>query len=132
MSFAGTPETPNGTTAGALDALLADETLLTLPEVADYLGIPVTRVHDLVGAHKLVFFRRGGKKFVPQLLLGEDGELSKFVAGVITVLSDGGFDDDEILAYLFTPDETLPGRPVDALHGHGAREVIRRAQAMAF
>ena len=26
----------------------------------------------------------------------------------------------------------LPGRPVDALHGHGAREVIRRAQAMAF
>ena len=48
------------------------------------------------------------------------------------MLYDGGFTEEEILAYLFTPDDSLPGRPIDALHGHGAREVIRRAQAMAF
>ena len=76
-------------------------------------------------------FKRDGKKFIPARLLGEDG-LSKFVSGAITVLSDGGFDDEEILSFLFTEDETLPGRPVDALHGQKAREVIRRAQAMAF
>ena len=70
-------------------------------------------------------------KYIPALLLG-DGELSKFVGGAITVLLDGGFAADEILSYLFTPDASLPGRPIDALHGHGAREVIRRAQAMAF
>ena len=55
-----------------------------------------------------------------------------WITGAITVLYDGGFTEEEILAYLFTPDDSLPGRPIDALHGHGAREVIRRAQAMAF
>ena len=33
---------------------------------------------------------------------------------------------------MFEEDESLPGRPAEALHGHRAREVIRRAQAMAF
>lgn len=126
MSYAETPAQPD------LDQLLADETLLTLPEVAEYLGVPVTRVHDLIGARKLLMYRREGTKFVPRVLLGDDGEMSKFVSGAITVLHDGGYNDEEILAYLFTADDSLPGRPVDALHGHGAREVIRRAQAMAF
>ncbi|SDL83267.1 hypothetical protein SAMN04488535_0929 [Corynebacterium mycetoides] len=115
-----------------LDTLLAGESLFTLPDVAAYLGVPVTRVHDLIGAHKLLVYRKDGVKYVPELLLGTDGELSKFVGGAIMVLHDGGYGEDEILHYLFTPDDTLPGRPVDALHGHGAREVIRRAQAMAF
>lgn len=115
-----------------LDTLLAGESLFTLPDVAAYLGVPVTRVHDLIGAHKLLVYRKDGVNYVPELLLGTDGELSKFVGGAIMVLHDGGYGENEILHYLFTPDDTLPGRPVDALHGHGAREVIRRAQAMAF
>ena len=114
-----------------LDALLADEELLAYPDVAETLGVPVTKVHDLVGAGKLVAYRKDGVRYIPAVLLDE-GELSKFVAGAITVLADGGFNPEEILHFLFTPDESLPGRPVDALHGHGAREVIRRAQAMAF
>ncbi|WP_423777848.1 Rv2175c family DNA-binding protein [Corynebacterium ureicelerivorans] len=114
-----------------LEQLLADETLLPFPDVADVLGVPVTKVHDYIGAKKLVHYVRDGKKVIPASLLGEDG-LSKFVSGAITVLYDGGYDANEILAFLFTPDETLPGRPVDALHGQKAREVIRRAQAMAF
>ncbi|WP_121509126.1 Rv2175c family DNA-binding protein [Corynebacterium sp. Marseille-P4321] len=114
-----------------LEQLLADETLLALPDVAETLGVPVTKVHDYVGARKLVMYKTGGKKFIPAALLGEDG-LSKFVSGAITVLSDGGYDDEEILAFLFTADDSLPGRPVDALHGQKAREVIRRAQAMAL
>lgn len=114
-----------------LEQLLADETLLPFPDVADVLGVPVTKVHDYIGAKKLVHYVRDGKKVIPASLLGEDG-LNKFVSGAITVLHDGGYDASEILAFLFTPDETLPGRPVDALHGQKAREVIRRAQAMAF
>ncbi|WP_414627418.1 Rv2175c family DNA-binding protein [Corynebacterium sp.] len=129
VSFANTPATPS---AADLDALLAGEDLLILPDVAEYLGVPVTRVHDLVGARKILMYRREGVKYIPRLLLGDDHDLSKFVSGAITVLYDGGFTDEEILAYLFTEDDTLPGRPVDALHGHGAREVIRRAQAMGF
>ncbi|RUQ14461.1 DNA-binding protein [Corynebacterium genitalium] len=114
-----------------LEQLLIDETLLPFPDVAERLGVPVTKVHDYIGAKKLVHYVQDGKKVVPASLLSEDG-LSKFVSGAITVLSDGGHDADEILAFLFTPDESLPGRPVDALHGQKAREVIRRAQAMAF
>lgn len=114
-----------------LETLLEGEKLLPVPDVAEILGVPVTRVHDIVNAGKLVIYRKDGVKYIPALLLG-DGELSKFVGGAITVLLDGGFAADEILSYLFTPDASLPGRPIDALHGHGAREVIRRAQAMAF
>lgn len=115
-----------------LDALLANEHLLTLQEAAERLGVPVTKVSDYIGAGKLVSYRKEGKKYVPEALLDGGTELSKFVGGAITVLADGGFSHDEILGFLFTEDESLPGRPIDALHGHGAREVIRRAQAMAF
>lgn len=114
-----------------LEQLLSSETLLPFPDVAEVLGVPVTKVHDYVQARKLVVYKQGGKKFIPARLIGQDG-LNKFVSGAITVLSDGGFEDNEILAFLFTPDDSLPGRPVDALHSQKAREVIRRAQAMAF
>lgn len=114
-----------------LEQLLIDEALLPFPDAAEALGVPVTKVHDYVQARKLVVYKRDGKKFIPARLIGDDG-LNKFVSGAVTVLSDGGFDDEEILSFLFTPDESLPGRPVDALHGQKAREVIRRAQAMAF
>lgn len=124
-------ESPTVSAQTNLEQLLADETSLPFPDVADVLGVPVTKVHDYIGAKKLVHYVRDGKKVIPASLLGEDG-LSKFVSGAITVLYDGGYDANEILAFLFTPDETLPGRPVDALHGQKAREVIRRAQAMAF
>ncbi len=115
-----------------LDALLADEPLLTLPETAERLGVVVTRVHDMLGEKKLLAHRRDGQRLVPAAFLGAKSTVNKFVPGVITLLSDGGYTDEEILVYLFTEDETLPGRPVDALQGHLAREVLRRAQAMAL
>lgn len=120
-----TPQQPT------LDELLEGEELLALPDVAEILGVPVTKVHDIVNSGKLAVYRKDGVRYIPASLLG-DGELSKFVGGAITVLADGGYDPDEILHFLYTPDDSLPGRPIDALHGHGAREVIRRAQAMAF
>jgi hypothetical protein len=51
---------------------------------------------------------------------------------VLTVLHDGGYDDRQILRWLFTDDDTLPGRPIDALRENRGAEVKRRAQAMAF
>lgn len=114
-----------------IDSLLEHDELLTFPEVAEALGVPVTKIHDYVHSDKLLAYRKDGVNYIPALLLA-DGELSKFISGAITVLADGGFTPEESLQYLFTPDESLKGRPVDALHGHGAREVIRRAQAMAL
>ena len=64
--------------------------------------------------------------------LNDDDEVVRFLPGLVSVLRDGGYQDDEILRWLFEADESLPGRPADALHGHRAREVVRRAQAMAF
>lgn len=112
--------------------LLDGDDLLTLSEVADRLGIPVTRVSDLLEDYKLAATTSDGRRVVPAAVLGPKNEISKYVAGAITVLIDGGYDDEEILTYFFTPDDSLPGRPIDILHGPRAREVIRRAQAMAF
>lgn len=115
------------------DILFADEPLLTLPEVADRLGIVVTKVMDLVSEHRLIIVRRDGVRYIPEAFLSTKKEsTNRFIPGVIALLADGGFSDDEILTFLFTEDESLPGRPIDALHGQLAREVMRRAQAMAF
>lgn len=115
-----------------LNELLADERLLTLAEVAEQYNVPRTKIGDYLNQHKLVALRQGPNRMIPAELIRDLDAPSKFVAGAITVLADGGYTDEEILVYLFTEDDTLPGRPVDALHGHGAREVIRRAQAMAL
>ncbi len=119
-----TPNTP--------PQILAEERLLTVPEVADLLGVIVTRVMDELNQHRLIAVTVDGVRQVPARFFTEDGETNRFVPGLIALLSDGGYSDEEILDFLFTEDESLPGRPVDALHGHLAREVMRRAQAMAI
>ena len=113
----------------AHEVLPTDETLLSIPETAEKMGVVVTRVHDLLGEHKLIAVTVDGRRMIPAVFLDEGGRVNRFVPGVIALLSDGGYDDREILDWLFTPDESLPGRPVDGLHGHLAREVMRRAQA---
>ncbi|MBV7281669.1 MULTISPECIES: Rv2175c family DNA-binding protein [unclassified Corynebacterium] len=114
------------------DVLSPDEPLLAIPDVAERMGVVVTKVHHLVRDHQLLVVQRDGVKYVPERFLNEDGSLNRFVPGVIALLSDGHYTDAEILEYLFSADDSLPGRPVDALHGHLAREVMRRAQAMAL
>lgn len=110
--------------------LLDGEDLLTLPEVAVKLDLAITRVHDLIHARKILAWRDGeGVRRVPAAFFNEKNKISKHVSGCITVLSDAGFTDDEIFAFLYTEDDSLPGRPIDGLQGHLAREVIRRAQA---
>ena len=81
---------------------------------------------------------------VPQIFFTAGGEVVKSLPGLLAVLRDGGYRDTEILRWLFTADESLTltrdgsresmtnARPVDALHSHQAREVVRRAQALAY
>lgn len=114
------------------DVLPADVETVNLPEVSERLGIPVTRVHDLLRDGALLAVRRAGVLVVPEVFFDDDDEVVRFLPGLVAVLRDGGYDDGEILKWLFEEDESLPGRPADALHGHRAREVMRRAQAMAF
>ena len=126
------------------DVLDADEPVYDLPTVADLLGIPVTKVQQRLREGQLVAVRRNGIMVVPQLFFTEAGEVTKSLPGLLAVLRDGGYRDTEILRWLFTADpsltvsrdgvrETIPNaRPIDALHAHQAREVLRRAQAMAY
>ena len=116
----------------SLNSLLAGEELLSMQQVADKLGLPITRAYDLLQDRKFIVWDSPEGKRVPLAFFNDKGSIAKHVTGVITVLSDGRYDDEEILRHLFTADDSLPGRPIDALHGHLAREVIRRAQASAF
>lgn len=114
-----------------LEALV--ERWLTLPDVAERLGIDVSKVRRLMQDGELVAVRRGKPKVlsVPAELLTGDHPLPH-LAGTITVLRDAGFDDVELLIWLLTPDDSLPGRPVDLLSEGQRGEVRRRAQALGF
>jgi hypothetical protein len=113
------------------DVLDPDVEVLALPEAAARLGIPVTRVQQALRDGQLIAVRRGGVLCVPAVFLSED-TIVKGLAGTITVLTDSGFSPDEMLRWLFTPDDSLPGTPIEGLRTNRGREVKRRAQALAF
>ncbi|MGI5237143.1 Rv2175c family DNA-binding protein [Dactylosporangium sp. CA-139066] len=104
---------------------------LTMPEVAERLGIPVNRVHQLVRDRSLIAVRESGVLRVPADFITETGVV-KHLPGVLTLLYDAGYNDAEALRWLYTPDESLPGTPAAALRGNRATEVKRRAQALGF
>ena len=97
------------------------------------LGVPASKVRQLIREHQLAGAvpRPGAGQRVPAELI-MDGEIVKGVPGLLTLLHDGGYDDREILTWMFTSDDSLPGRPIDALRENRGSEVKRRAQAMAF
>ncbi len=111
---------------------MAEPTLVTVPDIAVALGTDVLRVRHLVGEGTLLSVRGDdGVLRIPAELVA-DGELLKGLSGVVTVLRDGGFDDDAVLRWLFADDDTLPGSPVAALAANRVHEVSRRAQALAW
>ena len=115
----------------AADVLSPDLEVLPLPDVAEHLDVPITRVHQMLRDYQLLAVRRDGVLIVPAQFLSDEGVV-KGLSGTITVLKDAGYAADEILSWLFTPDDTLPGTPIEALRGNRGREVKRRAQASAF
>ena len=114
-----------------LDALVTE--WLTLPDVAERLGVEVGRVRRLLQDRYLVAARRGERDVLslPAALLADAAPLPE-LRGTLTVLADSGYADDEALRWLFTPDDSLPGTPIDALRAGRKTEVRRRAQALGF
>lgn len=106
--------------------------LLQLADVSKGMGLAVTRVHQQLRDHQLIAVKRDGVLGIPEAFFGDDGHPLRLLPGLIVVLRDGGYEDEEILRWLFTEDDTLPGTPIEAMHGDQAREVVRRAQSMAF
>jgi hypothetical protein len=106
---------------------------LTLPELADELGLDIARVRRMHAEGQFPARRRGARSVlsVPADFV-QDGALLKGLAGTRTVLSDAGYSEAEALAWLFTLDPSLPGSPVAALRENRGTEVRRRAQALGF
>lgn len=102
-----------------------------LPDVAERLNVPITRVHQMLRDRGLLAVRRDGVLRVPAELIANRNVL-KHLPGVLTLLQDAGYSDEEALRWLYRPDDTLPGTPAAALAGDRATEVKRRAQALGF
>jgi hypothetical protein len=116
----------------AEDVLDADIAVLPLTEVASVLGTSVNKVRQLLREGQLIALKRHGEMCVPSAFFVKDGVV-RGLSGTITVLADSGFSHTEMLRWLFTDDDTLPGgTPVNALRTSHGTEVKRRAQAMAF
>lgn len=115
----------------APDVLDPEVVVLPIPDVAQRLRLPVTRVHQMLRDGHLLGVRRQGVVVVPAEFLSDD-TVVKGLPGTITLLRDAGYSTEEILRWLFTAEESLPGTPIGALRTDRGREVKRRAQAMGF
>jgi excisionase family DNA binding protein len=104
---------------------------LTPAEVADALGVSPNRVRQLLRDGKLMAVPGSGNSRIPADFVLE-GAILKHLPGLLTVLHDGGFTEQEAFDWLFREDPTLPGTPVAALRGDRHTEVTRRAPALAF
>ena len=112
------------------DAIVGD--WLTIPEVAERLGLPVSRVKQYLRDRRLLGVQRPDGSFgVPAAFLDGD-QVVRGLHGTLTLLFDCGFSDGEAMRWLFTSDDTLPGSPIEAITAHRCGEVNRRAQALAY
>lgn len=108
---------------------------LTVPDLAERLGLPMSSVRQLIADREVLSARIGERNViaVPAKFLDDEG-IMPALKGTFTVLGDGGMNDTEILTWLFTPDASLPveGAPIDSLRGGFKAEVRRRAMELAF
>jgi hypothetical protein len=102
-----------------------------LPDVADKLDLSISKVNQMVRDGDLLAVRRNGVRVVPAELVANDTVL-KHLPGVLTLLRDARYNDEEALRWLYEPDVDLDGSAAVALGGDRAREVKRRAQALGF
>ena len=124
--------TPAEPTEPSLQELVGD--WLTVPDVAERLGVPLSTVRRMVEDRELLAARLGERRVVHVPARFLDERAMPHLKGTFTVLGDGGMDDEDILRWLFTPDSTLPveGAPIDALASGYKTEVRRRAMEAAF
>jgi excisionase family DNA binding protein len=126
------PMTPDEPTETPLEELVGQ--WLTVPDVAERLGVPLATVRRMIEDRELLAARLGERRVVHVPARFLDEKAMPHLKGTFIVLGDGGMHDDEILRWLFTPDSTLPveGAPIDALASGFKTEVRRRAMETAF
>ncbi|HUX69874.1 MAG TPA: Rv2175c family DNA-binding protein [Cellulomonadaceae bacterium] len=120
---------------------------LTVPDVAERLGIDAGKVRRLIQERKLLAVRRGEPPvvsvpadfLVPEHLANpanvqaptsgaSPSAILSSLAGTLSILGDVGFSDAEAVRWLFTQDDALQATPLAALRTGRKTEVRRRAQ----
>ena len=109
---------------------MSEQTWLSVPEVAERLGVTPTKVRQFVEERQLAGSRKTGVFLIPEILADPE-RLMKDLPGTLTVLIDGGFSDDDALEWLLANHEVLAVSPVEALRLGKKAEVRRLAQALA-
>lgn len=106
--------------------------LLTIPEVAEALGVDIATGHQQLRDGTLVHVTgQDGVRRVPADFI-QDGVVVKSLTAVITLLRDAKYSDAEIVDWLYRADDSLPGTPILALRENRGNEVKRRAQAAGY
>ncbi|KTR85299.1 transcriptional regulator [Microbacterium testaceum] len=103
---------------------------LTIPDLVEVLGEQHGRVRRLLDEHYLVGSRRDGVLRVPAVFI-VDGRPLPSLRGTIIVLHDVGFDEDETIDWLLTPEDTIGVAPIEALLAGRKSEVRRVAATLA-
>ena len=101
-------------------------------EAARRLEVTVAKVRTMIRDHDMAAAvpSPGAGQQVPADLI-QDGLPVKGLPGLLVMMHDNGYDDREIIAWLFL-DQDFPCRAIDALRENRGTEVKRRAQALAF
>lgn len=114
------------------DRELPDIELIAVGDAAQALGVPAKRISQWVRDGALLAVRdAAGRRCVPAAFV-QAGVVVKGLPGVVRLLRDAHYTDDEIVTWLFRADDTLPGTPIQALRDNRGTEVKRRAQAAGY
>lgn len=108
---------------------------MSVPECAEVLGVPLSRVREFLRERYLIAVRRGENNalYLPagQIIDGEAGpEILATVRGTVMVLADAALSDDVIVEWLMTVNDELGESPLDALRSGKRAPVRRLAQAV--
>lgn len=108
---------------------------LSVPEFAARLSVRDSQVRELLRERQIVGQRRGENNAlsIPEdfIVEGENGpEVLGWLRGTITVLTDAGFSDDEIVSWLLDEHDELGESPLAALRSGKRAHVRRIAQSI--
>lgn len=103
---------------------------LAMPDLVDALDESLSRVRRLIDDRYLIGSRRDGTFKVPAVFIVDARPLPS-LRGTVIVLQDAGFSDDEIIDWLFAPEEELGHPPIESLVAGRKSEVRRIAAALA-
>ena len=106
--------------------------VLSIPEVADLLGLRHRDVRALIAEGSLVGIKEEGTGFViPRVFLQEDDgavTIVKALRGTVTTLRDAGLTDNEAVEWLLAVQPELGDTPVNLLKTGNVHGVRRAAQ----